>query len=148
MSDLNDQEQLRDSIADILELSRESWKKENTSNALNDDQEQPFPRSFLFKALNQHPLLSAAAVTSVWYLGPAKFGAMAVAGASLFLRHRDSILPIVQQVLSAALFKSKDDRGKNENANAGDGKPNNNNNGLDSNVKLDKPLPDIDRRTQ
>lgn len=109
MSDLKDQEQLRDNIADILQLSRESWTKERASDADRDESEQPFPRSFLFKALHQHPLLSATAVASVWYLGPARFGAMALAGASLFVRHRHSILPIAQQVLSAVLFKPKND---------------------------------------
>lgn len=119
MSDLKDQEQLRDQIAGILQLSRESWKKERAADAENDESDQPFPRSFLFKALNQHPLLSATAVASVWYLGPARFGAMALAGASLFLRHKNSILPIAQQVLSAVLFKPKSNNDNTENSQEG-----------------------------
>lgn len=113
MIDLKDQELLRDNIADILQLSRESWKNEIAAEAAREESEQPFPRSFLFKALNQHPLLSATAVASVWYLGPARFGAMALAGASLFIRHKNSILPIAQQVLSTVLFKPKNDNNEN-----------------------------------
>lgn len=108
MSDLKDQEQLRDSIIGMLELSRASWKtqeKTSDSGSLHDD--QAFPRSMLFKTLHKHPLLAAATVASVWYLGPAKFGTMAVAGASLFMRHHIAILPIAQHFISTTLSKNK-----------------------------------------
>ena len=113
MSDLDARKQLRDDIASILQLSRESWGKESARETYNREREEgPFPRSILFKSLNKHPVLSAVAVASIWYLGPAKFGAMGAAAAGLFFRHRDSILPIVQQILSAALVD-----GKNSNSN-------------------------------
>lgn len=144
MSDLNEREQLRDSIAGILELSRESWKKkEEINNAINDSQGKFFPRSFVFRALNDHPLLSAAAVSSVWLLGPAKFGAMAIAGASLFLRHRHSILPIAHQVMSSGVFKSK----SSKDANSGDLDEQQGNSHLDSPILVSKPVLDIEGRT-
>lgn len=111
MSDMKDQEQMRDTIASMLELSRDSWKTtRNQNTAIKAEDDENFPRSILFKALQQHPLLSIAAVASIWYMGPARFGAMAVAGASLFIRHRSSILPIAQQIIGSSIFKAKDEK--------------------------------------
>lgn len=108
MSDIKDQEHLRDSITSMLELSRASWKnsKETTRQDEQED-ETPFPRSMLFKTLCNHPFISAATVASVWYFGPARFGAMAVAGVSLFMRHRISIMPIAQHIISTRLSKPR-----------------------------------------
>lgn len=108
MSDIKNQEQLRDTIASVLELSRQSWKLKDTSEAAEEDliNSQPFPRSILLKTITKHPLATAATVASIWYFGPAKFGAMTAAGIGLFMRHRMSILPIAEQLLSSAIFKS------------------------------------------
>lgn len=108
MSELKSQEQLRDDIASVLELSRASWKTpKGEDRAEQDTLNNTFPRSMLFQTLNNHPLLSAAAVASIWYLGPARFSAMAVAGVSLFMRHRLAIMPIATQLVGANIFRSK-----------------------------------------
>lgn len=99
MTDLKNQEQLRDNIAGILELSRASWKAE-TNDSQTKANDKAFPRSILFRTLTRHPVLSATAVAYVWYLGPGKFTAMAVAGGSLIMRHHLSILPLAQRFLS------------------------------------------------
>lgn len=109
MSDLQNQEQLRDSIASVLELSRQSWKLKNLADDIKEEERdmEPFPRSLLLKTLTKHPLASAATIASIWYFGPARFGAMTAAGIGLFIRHRASILPIAEQLLSAAIFNTK-----------------------------------------
>lgn len=112
MSAPNNQEQLRDDIASMLELSRASWRVASKGRSKSGDEEtdendpetSPYPRSLLFKTLSRHPLLVAAATAIIWRLGPAKFGAMAVAGAGLFIRHRFSAISIAQQVFSSPLF--------------------------------------------
>lgn len=108
MSDLKNQEQLRDSIKNMLELSRASWKPHRqTSGNDEGESDKSFPRSMLFKTLYKHPLVSAATVASIWYFGPARFGAMAVAGVSLFMRHRISIMPIAQHLISSNISKAR-----------------------------------------
>lgn len=110
MSYLKDQEELRDSIAVMLELSRASWHTENPleeEGRMTEEDYSPYPRSLVFKTIYKHPMLCAAAVGAIWYFGPAKFSAMAVAGASLFLRHKASFLPLAQNLLSASVFKFK-----------------------------------------
>lgn len=114
MSDLKSQEQLRDDIATVLELSRTSWRSSQEPEV--DEVEKsvmpaPFPRSMLFQTLNNHPLLSAVTIGSVWYLGAARFTALAVTGASLILRHRLALIPIATQLASSNLFNSKRHRG-------------------------------------
>lgn len=113
MSELKSQEQLRDDITTVLELSRSSWKsppEPETSAAEEFSTPKFFPRSMLFKTLNNHPLASAVAIGSVWYLGPARFGALAVTGASLLLRHRLALIPIATQLASSRLFKARPKR--------------------------------------
>ena len=110
MSELKRQEQLRDDIATVLELSRTSWKaspEPEVDEAEKSAMPAPFPRSMLFQTLNNHPLLSAVAIGSVWYLGAARFSALAVTGASLILRHRLALIPIATQLASTNLFKTK-----------------------------------------
>lgn len=113
MSAHNNQEQLRDDIASMLELSRASWRvnakdrhrpRDEGSDETNSEL-LPFPRSLLFKTISRHPLMLAAVTAIVWRLGPAKFGAMAVAGAGLFIRHRFSAMAIAQQLFSSSFFK-------------------------------------------
>jgi len=113
MSAPNNQEQLRDDIASMLELSRASWRlaSHDRGEAEHDSEADsldatPYPRSLLFKTLSRHPLIVAAATTIIWRLGPAKFGAMAVAGAGLFIRHRFTAITIAQQLFSSPLFKN------------------------------------------
>lgn len=107
MSDLKNQEQLRNEIGELLELSRYSWKAKNKADDKEDEADGPYPRSVLFKALGKHPALSVATLASVWLLGPARFSAMTIAGISLFARHRTAILPIVQQVMSLTSSNTK-----------------------------------------
>lgn len=113
MSAPNNQEQLRDDIASMLELSRASWRlaSHDQSKAGHESEADsldatPYPRSLLFKTLGRHPLMVAAATAIVWRLGPAKFGAMAVAGTGLFIRHRFTAITIAQQLFSSPLFKN------------------------------------------
>lgn len=106
MTDLKTQEQLRDNIAGILELSRASWKTKPEKQSRSYESDEFFPRSVIFRTIGRHPLLIAAALGSVWYLGATRFGAMAVAGGSLLMRHHLSILPVAQKILSANFFKS------------------------------------------
>lgn len=109
MSDIQNQEQLRDSIASVLELSRQSWKLKKLADDIEEEDRssEPFPRSILLKTLTRHPLASAATIASIWYFGPARFGAMTAAGIGLFIRHRASILPIAEQLLSTAIFNTQ-----------------------------------------
>lgn len=116
MSDLKNQEQLRDNIGEVLELSRRAWKIKKRADAIEDETEGPYPRSILFKTLSKHPAISAASLASVWLLGPARFSAMAITGISLFARYRMSILPIAQQVMSFALSSDKDTKDENNKA--------------------------------
>jgi len=113
MSELKNQEKLRDDIATVLELSRTSWKSSPQSEidqAEKSIMPAPFPRSMLFQTLNNHPLLSAVTIGSVWYLGAARFSALAVTGASLILRHHLALIPIATHLASTNLFKTKRDR--------------------------------------
>ena len=116
MSDLKNREQLRDDIASMLELSRASWKahqeQEEAEEVLEEleRQEHPFPRSALIRTVTKHPALSAASAAALWYFGPAKFGTMAVAGVSVFMRYKMSLLPIAQHLITSALFGQKKDR--------------------------------------
>lgn len=117
MTNLKEQEELRDSIANVLELSRASWKlrgkrkKRNVRDDNPDDDDdfdsEDFPRSIVIKTLTRYPLASIATIAAVWYIGPARFSAMAVAGASLFIRHRLSILPLAEQLITSSLFRPR-----------------------------------------
>lgn len=108
MSNLKKQEELRDDIAGILELSRASWKlrqSEYSESATKDN--NVYPRSFLFKILSKHPLASTVTAASIWYLGPARFAAIAVASISLFTKHSSVIIPIAQQLMTNNFFAYK-----------------------------------------
>ena len=108
MTDVKDQEHLRDTISSVLEISRTSWKLKNDQENYEEEMnEGDFPRSMLLKAITRHPLASAATVAALWYVGPGRFGAMAVAGVSLFMRHRISILPLAEQLMSSNILKPK-----------------------------------------
>lgn len=109
MSDLREQQKLRDDIASVLELSRASWKikkleKLNTKREkeLSDD----FPRSKLFKTVTAHPYLTVGSLLSAWLITPARFGALAVAGASLLLRHRQTVLTFVEHIVASNVLDS------------------------------------------
>ncbi|MGM8226284.1 hypothetical protein ACSV5M_06860 [Cellvibrio sp. ARAG 10.3] len=108
MTHIKDQEHLRDTIGSVLEISRTSWKLKHDQEAYEKEvTEGDFPRSILLKTLTRHPLASAATVAALWYVGPARFGAMAFAGASLFMRHRMSILPLAEQLMTSNMFKPR-----------------------------------------
>lgn len=108
MTDVKNQEHLRDTIGNVLEMSRASWKlkrrqKEDDKAATEGD----FPQSMVIKTLVSHPLAVAAVIATLFYVGPARFGALAFTGASLLLRHRVSIMPLAEQLLTSNFFKSK-----------------------------------------
>lgn len=108
MNDIKKQEHLRDTIGNVLEMSRASWRLKNKRQRDEDDAEEgDFPRSMLVKTVTGHPLATVAVVAALWYIGPARFGAMAVAGASLLLRHRLSLLPLAEQLMTSNMFKTK-----------------------------------------
>ncbi|ARU26981.1 hypothetical protein [Cellvibrio sp. PSBB006] len=108
MTDVKDQEHLRDTISSVLEISRASWKLKNNQEAYEEEiNEGDFPRSMLLRTLTRHPLASAATAAALWYVGPARFGAMAVAGISLFMRHRMSILPLAEQLMTSSILKPR-----------------------------------------
>jgi hypothetical protein len=108
MSNLKNQEKLRDNIAGILELSRASWKLQQSAHSESATKDSSvYPRSLLFKMLNKHPLASTVTAASIWYLGPARFAAIAVAGISLFTKHRSVIIPIAQQLMTNNFFSHK-----------------------------------------
>ena len=108
MTDVKDQEHLRDTISSVLEISRASWKLKNDQETYEEEMaEGNFPRSMLLKTLTRHPLAAAATTAALWYVGPARFGAMAVAGISLFMRHRMSILPLAEQLMTSQILKPR-----------------------------------------
>ena len=108
MTDVKDQEHLRDTISSVLEISRASWKLKNDQENYEEEMnEGDFPRSMLLKTITRHPLASAATAAALWYVGPGRFGAMAVAGVSLFMRHRMSILPLAEQLMTSNILKPR-----------------------------------------
>lgn len=109
MSDLKEQERLRDSIAGVLELSRTSWKVqklEKINAAMERKTNTDFPRSKLFQTITSHPYMTAIGVASVWIITPARFGALAVAGASLVLRHRKTLFTFVEHFIASNVLES------------------------------------------
>lgn len=109
MSDLKNQEQMRDDIAAILELSRNSWRV-NTDEPTPNQDEDSFPQSLLFKTVIEHPILSTGTLLALGYFGAARFSALAVAGGSLLMRHHLSILPIARRLMSGNFFGSDTER--------------------------------------
>ena len=52
MTDVKDQEHLRDTISSVLEISRASWKLRNNQEAYEEEiNEGDFPRSMLLRTL-------------------------------------------------------------------------------------------------
>lgn len=108
MTDVKHQENLRDTIGNVLEMSRASWKLKRKQK--RDEEmatEGDFPQSMIVKTLASHPLAVAAVIAALWYIGPARFGALAFTGASLFLRHRVSIMPLAEQLMTSNFFRSR-----------------------------------------
>lgn len=108
---LQAQKELRDTIGSMLELSRSSWKlQQDKKNEADAEEEASYPRSLLFKTLGTHPLLSVATLASIWFLGPARFSAVAVTGVGLLAKHHTAILPIAQQLIATNLFGRKENK--------------------------------------
>jgi hypothetical protein len=101
MSKLKEQIELRDNIAGILEISRQSWQS-NHREISQQKESHKFPRSMLFRTLSKRPILAVAAIGSIWLVGPARFGAMAIAGGGLLLRHHLTIMTLVEKVFNGS----------------------------------------------
>lgn len=101
MSNLKEQIELRDNIAGVLEISRQSWQRNRQEISRKEDADT-FPRSALFRTLSKRPMLVAAAIGSIWLVGPARFGAMAIAGSSLVLRHHQTVMALVDKVFGGS----------------------------------------------
>lgn len=109
MSDLQTLERVRDDISGMLDMSRAALSAEQRvdrvavaeGTALANGQGQTFPRSKLMRAVTRHPFLTAATVAVVWYVGPARIGALAAAGTAAIARNSGLITPLVHEAVAA-----------------------------------------------
>ena len=111
MSDLQTLERVRDDISGMLDMSRAALSAqqrvdrvavaEGTALAYGQENGQLFPRSKLMRAVTRHPFLTAAAVAAVWYVGPARIGALAAAGTAAIARNSGLITPLVHEAVAA-----------------------------------------------
>lgn len=107
MNDLETLEMVRDDISAMLDMSRASLSanqridREAVEEGTALANGQSFPRSKLLRAVTRHPFLTAATVATVWYVGPARLGAIAVAGASALSRNGGLIAPLILQAVAS-----------------------------------------------